>query len=216
MRMTGLVIGMLLAAVTAHAARALYINDVIQVTLRAGPGYDHRVITVLRSGDRVEVLEEGGEWSRVRAGEGGEGWVLTRLLTDTTPNALKLRQLERELAALKRSSSGQPAEELAALLDEKLKLESTLAEVRFELDAARQAYEALEKQAAGDPELNQALASTRKQLAQKTGELDQCRRLAAEAGRERTIRWFLAGAMVLLAGLLIGLAMARRRTSKLY
>jgi SH3 domain protein len=215
MKIAGLVLAAVLVAAAAASAQALYINDVVHVTLRAGPGYDHKTVTVLRSGDRVDVLEKGGDWSRVKAPDGSQGWVLARLLTEKTPNALKLRHLEQQLEAIQ-GRGGPTGEDLAALVEEKLQLQNTLAEVRFELEALRQAYAELEKQGGPDPQADQDLASARQQLDRQAEALAQCRRAAAETQREKTLGWFLAGAMVLLAGLLIGLAMGRRRTSKLY
>ncbi len=44
------------------------------------PAVVHKVIAVLKYGDRVEILKEEGEWARVRAGAGTEGWVITKEL----------------------------------------------------------------------------------------------------------------------------------------
>lgn len=44
------------------------------------PAVVHKVIAVLKYGDRVEILKEQGNWARVRAGTGSEGWVITKEL----------------------------------------------------------------------------------------------------------------------------------------
>ncbi len=44
------------------------------------PALVHKVIAVLKYGDRVEILKEQGTWARVRAGAGSEGWVITEEL----------------------------------------------------------------------------------------------------------------------------------------
>ncbi len=53
------------------------------VNMRAGPGTQHDVLTQLREGDRVEVLEDSGNgWVQLReTGTGREGWVADFLLT---------------------------------------------------------------------------------------------------------------------------------------
>ena len=206
---------MVMAAASPVSAQGVYINDVVQVALRAEPGYDHGVVTLLRSGDRVERLDDSGDWSRVRSADGSEGWVLSRLLTDKTPNVLKLKRLEQELDAI-RQRGGEAGGELAAALEEKLRLQNALAEVRFELEAAQQAYTELKKKSAGGGEANQALADARKQIDQQTRQLEDCRRQAAEMGQRETLYWFLAGAGVLMAGLLAGFRIGRRPRSKLY
>ena len=44
------------------------------------PAVVHKVIAVLKYGDRVEILKESGDWARVRAGADTEGWVNTKEL----------------------------------------------------------------------------------------------------------------------------------------
>jgi len=44
------------------------------------PAVVHKVIAVLKYGDRVEILNVQGNWARVRAGTGSEGWVVTKEL----------------------------------------------------------------------------------------------------------------------------------------
>lgn len=50
-------------------------------SLREGPGTRYTVIGELKRGEAVEVLDERGEWSNVRAAGGLEGWVFRGLLT---------------------------------------------------------------------------------------------------------------------------------------
>jgi len=44
------------------------------------PAVVHKVIGVLKYGDRVDVLKTSGTWARVQAGDGSQGWVITREL----------------------------------------------------------------------------------------------------------------------------------------
>ncbi|MBI3003420.1 MAG: SH3 domain-containing protein [candidate division NC10 bacterium] len=50
-------------------------------SLREGPGTRYAVIGELKRGEAIEVLDERGEWSNVRAAGGLEGWVFRGLLT---------------------------------------------------------------------------------------------------------------------------------------
>lgn len=52
-----------------------------RVNMRAGPGTEHGVVTVLSRGARAEVIEEDGGWARVRADDGTTGWMAARLLS---------------------------------------------------------------------------------------------------------------------------------------
>jgi SH3 domain protein len=199
------VFGVLIAVATA-SGQSVYINDVIEVNLRAGPGYDHKSVSVLSSGDRVDIVEHGQTWSRVRIADGASGWVLTRLLTDREPNAAKIRRLEQQLAA---PPSGDGSGE-ARLQAENLALKNALAEVRFELQAARQAAAVPQNDAADD-----ALARSLARVKALEARLADCQRRVDHQTRSAGMRWFLAGAGVLLVGLLIGLKARNRRSGLL-
>jgi len=67
-------------------ATEAYVSDSFEITFRTGPGVDRKIIATLRSGDRVQVLEAGETWSRIRPFREGisdtEGWVLSRYLVE--------------------------------------------------------------------------------------------------------------------------------------
>lgn len=210
MRNLLLALSVLLTLAPAAPAQSMYVNDVVQVTLRTGPGYDHKIRAVLKSGDALEVLQPGEEWSRVRTAEGGEGWVLSRLLTGEEPNALKLRRLQARLDSLE-AAEGREDPEGEALRRKNLELENALTELRFELDAARQAYRNLETEAGEYLDMRRALEKTKARFRDQAEELQDCRRRLADRTDADRTRWFLVGAGVLLLGLLLGMGLQRRR-----
>jgi SH3 domain protein len=205
--------GVLVLVVTAATALAqtVYINDVVKVTLRSGPGYDNKIVSVLSSGDVVDVIERGEEWSLVRIPEGPNGWIVTRLLSQKEPNTLKIRRLEAQLAALQ-ADDGSPE---SVLKEENLKLENALTEARFELEAARQAYAALENGASDHVHIRQSLDGAQARIKELEAELTHCQGRLDDQELAAELRWFLGGAGVLLAGLLIGLKVQRRQRSGL-
>lgn len=52
-----------------------------RVNMRAGPGTEHGIVTVLSRGARTEVLETKDGWARIRAEDGTTGWMSARLLS---------------------------------------------------------------------------------------------------------------------------------------
>ncbi len=196
---------------TTAPAQTVYINDVIKVTLRGGPGYDHKIVSVLSSGDVVEVIEKGKEWSQARIPDGPSGWVPTRLLSDQEPNVLKIRRLEQQLAALK-ADDNRPE---SALKEENRKLQNALAEARFELEAARQARGSVESGGSGSPGDNPSANDAQVKVAELETRLAECQGHANHETLTAGIRWFLAGAGVLLVGMLIGLKSRNRRSGLL-
>ena len=75
---------LLLLLTSAASAQPRYVSDRLEVTLRTGTSTQHSIIRMVPSGARVEVLETDGAsgYSRVRAADGTEGWVLTRYLME--------------------------------------------------------------------------------------------------------------------------------------
>jgi SH3 domain protein len=187
-------------------AQPFYVNDVVKVTLRAGPGYDHKILAVLNSGDPVELVERGKDWSRVRVPDGPEGWMPTRLLTQNEPNRLKIERLEAQLAA------GGTHPDIPALEAENKRLEAALAEARLELAAARQAGGAEVQTATVE---DGASADTKARIQELETRLAECQDQLADQTLAVGWRWFLAGAGVLLVGMLIGLKIQRRHRSGL-
>ncbi len=81
---------------TVADAETLFIHEVMKVTLRTGQGTDHKILSMIESGQMVTVLEKGEEWTNVRLPSGKEGSLLNRFLTTTTPTVILLKNLKRE------------------------------------------------------------------------------------------------------------------------
>jgi hypothetical protein len=54
------------------------------VNLRQGPSMDSKIISVLKKGTKLTVLEEKAGWLRVRLGDGTEGWVAKAMTAEGT------------------------------------------------------------------------------------------------------------------------------------
>jgi len=50
------------------------------VNVRSGPGMKNKVITTVRKGDELELLDETGSWCNVRLSNGVEGWIYKKLV----------------------------------------------------------------------------------------------------------------------------------------
>jgi SH3 domain protein len=104
----------------------MYVSDILKLTLRTGPSIENKIIAVIESGQMMEVIQYGDEWSKVRLPSGKEGWVLSRYLTTDETNNIKLERLE----AMHNNLTIQAAE----LLEEnnRLKTENTRLSTEFE------------------------------------------------------------------------------------
>jgi len=71
------------------------------LNLRTGPGTQYRILGVAKTGDGVEVLERGEDWTKIRLTEGDvEGWIPEGYLRPEPPPALRLEEAEAKAQVL--------------------------------------------------------------------------------------------------------------------
>jgi SH3 domain protein len=191
-------------------AETMYISDIVNITLRMGPGADHRVIGMLQSGQEVEVLKSEDEWTLVNLTDGKQGWVLSRLLTPNKPKILLLDQTtEKNKALIQKISDLTNKNNL--LTETNKGIENELAQLKKNLQEIGRSYETLQKESSEFL----ALQSKYKKSAQElTAQDKKANELEAEIGKLKSdlkIKWFLIGAGVLLLGFLLGLSAKRQR-----
>lgn len=169
-----LLLALLAPAVVAETA---YILESASANLRSGQGSQQKILRELSPGSAVEVLETSvAGYTRVRLGDGTEGWVSSTDLTREPPAAVRVGLLESELARLKIENQ--------RFKEEVMELRELAAEpLRY-----RNENDALQKE---------VLA-----LKSEVRLLDEKSRLSQEDS-ERS--WFLTGAGVLVGGLILGL-----------
>jgi len=202
---------LLLAASAATAAPA-WVSDEFEITLRSGPSTGNAIQLMVKSGMQLEVLERDADsgYSQVRTPGGTEGWVLTRYLM-SEPSARQ--QLETLTGQLTNASTRGES------------LDSQLATVKNEYNSANRQITTLEREKS---ELESELAEIRRTAANVLGINEQNKKLmddlaSAEIRADtleqenrqlsgQTVRyWFMAGALVLLIGIILGIWLPRIR-----
>lgn len=195
---------------TGAAAQTRYVSDQLEINLRSGQSNSHRILHLLKSGSPVEVLETDAAsgYSKVRAGNGAEGWVLSRYLTSTPGAREELEKLQKKFAALEtenrqlkersgslREQQKTISEQQKNLDDNNRRLEQELAQIRITAGSAL----ALESDNKRLKEQYLGLQSELQILQQET------RALKDRSDHE----WFVRGAGVVVIGILIGLIVPR-------
>jgi SH3 domain protein len=215
LRWTGLVV---LAFAMLAQAQTRYVTDRTIVELRRGPSTEYLILRNLEAGEQVDVLEQNEEqgYSRVRvADQGTEGWILTRFLTAEPIARERLAVAERNLTGAR--------ERVATLEAQNEQLTRDLAATRTELEQASANHGTASREladirtaAANVVEIRDRNTSLQQRLVQRDQEVEQ---LTADnsrlAGRSNQ-NWFVVGAAVLLAGIVIGLvapSLRRKRRS---
>lgn len=90
----------LLAALPAVAEPA-WVSGEVRLNLRSGAGNQYRILGVLKTGDSLQVLERSEKWTKIRTAEGEEGWIPGGYLNPQPPPAIRLEELEVEVASLR-------------------------------------------------------------------------------------------------------------------
>jgi len=192
------------------SAKTVYVNDLIKLMLRSGRGLDNRIIAIIESGDAVEMLEAGDQWSRVRTQSGHEGWVLSRYLTEEETASRKLARLQAAQETMVEENE-RLKEENHALKSENQTLSETLSNTNEEFSGLKKAHESLREESAEFLSLKKAFSRASGQLSELQEQNQQLAATLNQLERNQNIRWFITGASVLLAGFLIGLSSRRKR-----
>ena len=188
-----------LAASFPALAQSTYVNPITKITMRTGPGVGNKIVAMLPSGTKLEVLEGDADWSRVQLENGKMGWVLTRFLSEKIPVALLAAQLKKENAGL------------ASALKKSEETNRTLSRENASLLNIDKKYQKLQKESADYLKLK---ADYTNLLETSEIQKEEISVLEADVNNERTL-WFLSGAGVFIVGLIMGLSSRKRRTSSL-
>ncbi|MBW1998449.1 MAG: TIGR04211 family SH3 domain-containing protein [Deltaproteobacteria bacterium] len=193
-----------------------YVTDSFRITFRTGPSLENKILAMLVSGQAVEVLESQGEWSRVRLldkdGE-EEGWVLTRYLTYRVPWEVRARKLEKENMQLK-----EKLEELNLDLQRTMQREressGQLASTVKALTRLKKDYVTLKEGSAGYLKLKASYDQIQSRLEKIQRDFDLLNKEYDRLKDSQRTRWFIAGASVLLCGLIVGLILGKKQKKR--
>jgi len=195
-------------------AKTLYVSDQLVITLRTGQGNSYQIIKTLASGEPLEVLEETDTgYTRIRTADGTEGWVRTQYLSNE-PTARE--QLATTQAMLKKLQGKNTTlgSQLVSLQKDNKQLSHKVSELSKAHKRAKADLDRL-SQVAAKPIL---LDNENRDLKEQTISLGNQLHLLKQENqllKDRTDReWFIAGAGVLLGGILLGLLAPKIRRRK--
>ena len=187
-----------------------YINDSMKITMRTGPATDRKIIALLAVGQEVEILKAEDEWTMVRLANGKEGWVISRFLTDQTPDSIILETLKKNYSALQEKAASL-MEENKMLKDENGKLSNDLGATQKKEKNLSTDYETLKRESKKFLELQEKYKESTSKLAEQTQKADKYEDELTKLLWNKNIKWFLSGAGVLILGFIIGFSTKRQR-----
>ena len=201
----------LLLPVSAFAESA-WVTDQFEITLRSGPSTTNAIQLMVGSGTRLEVLERDADsgYTRVRTQGGTEGWVLTRYLMNEASAREQLQTLTGQLTNANSRGSSLDSQ-LRAIRSEHNAANSKIEELERDKAAVETELAEIRRTAANVLSINEQNKSLRDELAAAQIRADtleqENRALASQTKRY----WFMAGALVLLVGILLGIWLPRVR-----
>ena len=215
MKKISLFLTALLLPILVQAQNVQYVSDHLIITMRTGQGSQYQILKTLPSGTRLEVLESNDEtgYTKVRIPDGLEGWVLSRFLSEEPIAKEKLAAAQSKLQRLLEQNNALK-EELVTLKKSGADLEAERNALLSQTESAGAELERL-NQVAAQPIL---LDKQNRELKQQNVSLEKELQLIQQENqvlKDRSQReWFIAGAGVLLGGMLLGLIIPKLRWRK--
>ncbi len=198
----------------AAQAKTQYVSDHLVITVRTGQGTQFQIIKTLESGEHVEVLEVTDTgYTQIETSDGTEGWVRSQYLADEPVAKEKLVQSEAKL--LKARTALKKIKENFAALSKEHKIlsaaQSTLSKDKKQQDAELARLNEVAKKPIILDRQNRQLQEANVTLEKDLQRLNQ----ENHSLKDRSQReWFIAGALVLFGGMILGLIIPKLRGRK--
>ena len=215
MKAISLVVVLFLGLSASAVAETRYVSDRLEIQMRTGKGTQFRILRMLPSGTPLDVLEVDQEngYSRVRAPDGVEGWVLNRYLMKGQAARERLTGAEKQLAELElenrklKTSFSDLKQEKGSTDQERNDLDKQNRKLSQELEEIRRTASSALAIDAENKDLKGKIVAYERQL--------QTLQQENEGLKDRTARdWFMVGAGVIILGMIIGLIIPRIRWRK--
>ena len=204
-------LGSLFAAAAAFAAPA-WVSDQFEITLRSGPSTSNSIQLMIDSGLRLEVLERDADsgYSKVRTPGGTEGWVLSRYLMSEPSAREQLQKLSGQLTSANSRGSSLDTQ-MKAITSEYDSANRKIKELERAKAAVEKELAEIKRTAANVLAIDKQNKTLMDQLAAAQIRADTLEQENRELSSQTTRYWFMAGALVLLVGIILGIWLPRVR-----
>ena len=180
-------------------AKDIYVTGITKITMRTDAGVEHKIVAMLKSGTKLEIIEYRNDWSKVRTDRGKTGWVLSRFLSEKIPAALLVDELRKENLNLI-SKLKEVKQENTKLINENVRL----AQVEGK-------YSELKQKSASFLKLDKEY---KKISEQSEIQKHQIKKLENSLNSDEKL-WFLSGGGIFIVGLCFGLSTRKKKKSSL-
>ena len=196
-------------------AQTRYVTDQFEVTLRSGSSTSNSIISMLKSGEKVNVIEQDSvtQYSLIETGKGKQGYILTRFLDNVASGRDRYNNLKTESETLK-STISSLKQEVGENIDVINTDANEIAMLRSKLNQTENELEDI-KTATHDTLL---IIQQNDTLKNRINELETDKRQLVEENNgykdSTAMDWFVRGASVSLIAFLLGIIITRIRWKK--
>jgi len=196
-------------------AQTRYVTDQFEITLRSGPSTSNSIVSMLKSGQALKLIEQDAEtkYSLVETDKGKQGYVLTRFLDNEPSGRERFASLQQQTDKLKQQISEfkQQLEQARGLNDQDTQ---EIAQLRSKLNATETELSDL-KTATRD---TQIILQQNDTLKTRIDDLEAQKLKLSEENRKykdsTAMDWFIRGAGVSLIAFLLGIIVTKIRWKK--
>lgn len=188
-----------------------YVSDTFSITMRTGQGTQHKIIKSVKTGTKLELVEENEEgYSKVKLPSGTEGWVLSRYLVNQPVAKDRLIVAEKKIKSLqeKNKSLNKQLKSFKSSSSTLQKDGNRLAKSNTKLSKE---LETIKKIAANQIALNSENKSLKEQVLSLKREMQLVQQENMSLNDRSTRDWFLIGAGVFIVGIIMGVVLPNLR-----
>jgi len=199
-----------------------YVTDQLVISVRNGHNPSDIVLGYIKTATPVDVIEEIGDYSRIKTEDGLEGWVLTKYIVSEKPKALIIEDLKSEIQKLNEKADSKKLLETKKMYEEKIgELEQEVninqrftAKAKSDLIQLDNKYKNLLAHSQNKEELIRESEQLKKLNTHLNTEIKSLKQQNKVPLKSKGLQSFVAGAGVLLLGYLLGASAKKKKRSR--
>ncbi|MCU7959838.1 MAG: TIGR04211 family SH3 domain-containing protein [gamma proteobacterium symbiont of Bathyaustriella thionipta] len=205
-----LTIFVLLCTFNAYA-ESRYVTDKLQVTMRSGESRQHRIVRMLKSGQKVEVISSNKQngYAKIKVGD-KTGYVLLGQLMSEPSAREQLATAQAKLDELQAEPDALSAQ-LSRTRDELKNVSSQYQAVKQDRDELAKELESLRYTSQNAVRIQKERNNLRTQLQELDMQTQELQQKNNDLARNTTQKWFMIGGGVLTLGIILGLILPHLR-----